>query len=166
MHTVPLKRSWKVALPVVLLGVAEVAVFIWAASRIGWWVLLIVMLTTVLGTVLLGVHSRASWRRLRESLSSGVTVRPASGAAFFGVLGAMLLILPGLIGNAAGLLLQLSPIQTALAARTGSHLSTRLKGGFTASTTSPLIIKGEVVDDDEAPESNIEGPVQLPQEDQ
>ncbi|MEG3630347.1 FxsA family membrane protein [Streptomyces poriticola] len=87
-----------------------------AAQTSGLVVLLILLAGLVLGSVVIKRAGRRAFRSLTETLqqqqSTGVPVaRPGSEGNGLTMLGGLLLIIPGLISDALGLLLLLPPVQ-------------------------------------------------------
>ncbi|MFI5907790.1 FxsA family protein [Dactylosporangium sp. NPDC051541] len=95
-----------------LLVIAEITVFVLVAQAIGWlWAILIGLATTIVGFMLVKREGVRAWRRFRAALGEG---RPAGGEVSDGVtglLGALLLIIPGYLTDAAGLLLLAPPVR-------------------------------------------------------
>lgn len=100
---------------VVLLGwpLAEIALFVVIGGKIGLWATLAwVLLSAVLGVLVLRLTMARQALALRDMRDPA---RLAAGGAM-GMLGGLLLILPGFLTDAMGILLLLPPVQ-ALAAR-------------------------------------------------
>ena len=99
-------------LVLVLIGwpVLEVFVFIEVARAIGWLTALVLLIaTSVLGAQLLRVQGRSAIERL--SLAVSERRAPASAAidGALGFLGGLLLVVPGFVTDALGLLLVFAP---------------------------------------------------------
>lgn len=120
---------------------AEVSALIWVAGEIGWWTLLILVLSSVVGVVLLQREWRRTWARLSDSLRTGQLPSGQLADASLVLGGGILLILPGLLSDIAGVLLLLPftrPfVRSALSWWAGRSL--QQPGG-------PVIIKGETVE--------------------
>jgi UPF0716 protein FxsA len=100
-------------LGLLLLAVAEIAAFVAVVHAIGaGWALLIIIATSVLGLALLRREGIRGWRRFREVAESGRPPGAQVSNSLIGLLGALLLALPGFITAAAGLLLLLPPVRT------------------------------------------------------
>lgn len=134
-----------------LLVLAEISVIIWVAGEIGWWTLVILMASTVLGLYLMQREWRKAWASLAESLRSGQLPTGRMANASLVLAGGILLTLPGLITDVLGLIL-LVPF-TRPFVRSGltwwvSRVAKNAPGG-------PVIIKGEATE--KQPETLIPG---------
>ncbi|RZU54324.1 FxsA membrane protein [Krasilnikovia cinnamomea] len=104
-------RGWAL-LPVgmLLLAVAEIVVFVAVVHAIGaGWAVLLLTAASVAGLLLLRREGVRGWRVWRAAADAG---RPAGGQvshALVGVLGALLLAVPGFLTAVAGLVLILPP---------------------------------------------------------
>src|SRR5215207_8044727 len=119
-----MRRGWALLpLGLLLLAVAEIAAFVAVVHAIGaGWALLIVVATSVLGLALLRREGARGWRGFRAAAESG---RPPGAQAInslVGLLGALLLAVPGSITAAVGLLLLVPPVRAL--ARLGVERST------------------------------------------
>lgn len=148
---------------------AEIAAILWVAGEIGWWTLVILSATTVLGIYLLQREWRKAWRSLSAALTSGQLPSGQLADASLVLMGGVLLVVPGLLTDVAGLLLLLPftrPfIRSGIAwwasktmQRSGA-VPTVIRGDVVTETVSwiPVIdssstendtIRGEVVEDD------------------
>jgi UPF0716 family protein affecting phage T7 exclusion len=90
--------------------IAEIYLMVIVAQAIGFfWMLALIFLSSVTGILVLRHRGRVHWRRLRGAVSER---RPPTREAFDGVMittGAALLIIPGFITTAIGLLLLFPP---------------------------------------------------------
>ena len=128
-------------LPVVLLGwpLVEIALFVVIGGKIGLWATLAwVLLTGVLGVLALRLTMARTALDLRAMRDPA---RMAAGGAM-GMLGGLLLILPGFLTDALGLLLLLPPVQ-ALAARV---ISSRIRVVRPRTSRDAGVIDGEYTD--------------------
>lgn len=100
---------WMTASGVALLlyVTAEVAALIWVASSIGWWTLVILLLSSFIGVFLLQREWRKAWGALSESLRSGQLPSGQMADATLILVGGVLLVLPGLLSDIFGALLLL-----------------------------------------------------------
>ncbi len=94
----------------VLWPLAELFVIVKLSEAIGFlWVLLLLIISWPIGTRIIKHQGRAALRRLRETLAAG---REPTDAVLDGVLvmvGGLLLLVPGFITDAIGLLLLVGP---------------------------------------------------------
>lgn len=106
-----------------LLAVAEIAVFIAVVNAIGaLWSLLLLAVTTVAGAVLLRREGIRGWRAFRAAAEAGRPPGPQVSNSLVGLLGAVLLATPGFLSSVIGLLLLVPP--TRWAARRGVERAT------------------------------------------
>ena len=120
-------RRVRVWAPLLLLGaaVAEIVAFVLVARWLGPPVaVLLALATSVLGGVLLRREGIRAWRRFRRAVDAGEPpgVRVADGLV--GLVGALLLALPGFVGDVLGLLLLVPPTR-ALARRAVERVAER-----------------------------------------
>ncbi|GAA2627622.1 hypothetical protein GCM10010399_69000 [Dactylosporangium fulvum] len=100
-----------------LLVIAEVVVFVLVAQVIGWgWAVLIGLATMLIGAMLLKREGVRAWRRFRAAVGEGRPAGTEVSDGLTGLLGALLLLTPGFITDAVGLLLLVPPVR-ALAVR-------------------------------------------------
>ena len=89
-----------------LLVIVEITVFVLVANAIGWWwAVLAGVATTVLGGILAKREGVRAWQRLRAAVSEGRPPGGEAGTGVAGLAGALLLLAPGFVTDAAGLLL-------------------------------------------------------------
>jgi UPF0716 protein FxsA len=107
-------RRGLVLLPIglLLLAVAEIAVFVAVVHAIGaGWSILLLAATTVVGLALLRREGIRGWRAFRAAAQAGRPPGAEVTHSLIGLLGALLLAMPGLITSAVGLLLVLPPFR-------------------------------------------------------
>jgi UPF0716 protein FxsA len=112
----------------VLWPLAELFVIVKLSEAIGFlWVLLLLIISWPIGWRLIRHQGRAALRRLRDALGAGQAPTSAVVNGALVLMGAVLLLVPGFITDAIGLLLLLPPTR-ALARRAvlANHRSTRL----------------------------------------
>ncbi len=116
----------------------EIGLFVVIGGRIGVWATLAwVVLSAVLGVLILRREARQGAVRLRGGMAA-LRAPGAVGAGLFRGLAAVLLILPGFLTDALGLLLLLPPVQVALIAA----LARRVRG-MEAGAVRPDVVEGE-----------------------
>ncbi|MER5451904.1 FxsA family membrane protein [Streptomyces sp. NPDC002766] len=147
------------------LGVAAWLVLeIWLLSMVagatsGFVVFLLLVAGFVLGGAVIKKAGRRAFQNLNEALQRGGTPQSGGGNGLM-MLGGLLLMIPGLISDAVGLLLLIPPVQKAVSRFTERTVDRKLReavpGGFgdafqQARIHRPdgKIVQGEVVRDDE-----------------
>ena len=117
------------ALLLVALGIAEVALFVLVAHLVGWpWAILAALATSILGMALLRREGARGWRRFRDAVAEG---RPPGREAVDGVvglLGGLLLLAPGFLTDAAGLLLLAPPVRVRVRRAVETRVSPQVAG--------------------------------------
>lgn len=151
-------RLWLGATSLVAIAyvAAEVAALIWVAGEIGWWTLLILLLTSLLGIYLMQREWRKTWGALSESLRSGQLPSGQMADASLILVGGLLLILPGLLSDIAGALLLLPFTRPFIRSAISWWAARALRNGGATAT----VIKGETVDVFEPPIPSIDTPNQ------
>ena len=110
-------------------GLVEIALFVLVGGWIGVWpVLGIVLLTAVLGGLVIRGQGLAMLRDMQRGPRGGMVPMAHGGLR---VLGGALLIMPGLLCDALGVLLLLPPVRSLLISALGNRF-----GGTTLHTTS------------------------------
>ena len=130
-----MRRTRLALLPIglLLLAVAEIAVFVAVVGAIGaGWSILLLAATTVLGLVLLRREGIRGWRAFRTAAQSGRPPGAQVTNSLVGLLGALLFAMPGLITSAVGLFLLLPPFRglarRAVTRAAERHVSTAVAG--------------------------------------
>ena len=104
-------------LALVLLPFAEVAALVLVGRAIGfWWTLGALVALTVVGVLLVRRETSRTYKALQETLNSGKMPADEVTDAILVMIGGFLLILPGFVSDAVGLLLVL-PFTRPLARR-------------------------------------------------
>ena len=112
-------------LGLLLLAMAEIATFVAVVHAIGvFWALLIVLGATIGGLALLRREGVKGWRAFRAAVESGRPPGAQVSNSLVGLLGALLLAVPGFITGVAGLLLVLPGLR-GLARRGVEHATER-----------------------------------------
>src|ERR671914_491701 len=125
-------------LPLVLLfivvPIAELAVIIQVGQEIGvWWTIAILVADSILGSLLMRAQGRAAWRRFNDAVQAGrVPAREVLDGALI-VFGGLLLLTPGFITDALGLVLLIPPTRALVRA----VLVRRLEHRMVAAATRP-----------------------------
>lgn len=152
-----------------------------ADASSGFVVFLLLVAGAVLGAVVMKSAGRRAFRNLTETLqqmpgqpgASAVPPGPAPGRKGNGflMLGGLLLMIPGVISDAAGLLLLVPPVRTALGRYTERSLERRMRAASPGSLSDAFqqarmhrpdgkVVQGEVIREDgsEARPRHDEGP--------
>jgi len=108
--------SWKGRLVLVglvlftVMPIVELSLLIEVGRRIGTlWTVAIVIGTGILGGTLLGIEGLGVFRKLKKEVEQGHIPQDQIIDGVLVVIGALLLITPGLITDTAGILLMISP---------------------------------------------------------
>ncbi|MER7794950.1 FxsA family membrane protein [Streptomyces sp. NPDC097640] len=133
----------------------------------GFTVFLLLLAGVVVGAAVIKRAGRRAWQNLSRSMQPGAVPQdPAaagSGGSSFTMLGGLLLMMPGLISDAAALVCLFPPTRALLRKRAEAMLSRRvgyvpgpMGGGFGQDRmrrSEGKVIQGEVIRDDEDPHS-------------
>lgn len=131
----------------VLLPVIEIALFILAGAEFGFWPTLgLVGLTTLTGVLVLRRQGSVTLRHLQEAQRglSDPTTPMAHGALLY--LAGLLLILPGFLTDAFGLLLLLPPVRRLILTRLSAGIRVHTSTGFRSRETHEDVIDGEATE--------------------
>jgi UPF0716 protein FxsA len=148
-------------LGLLLLAVAEIAVFIAVLHAIGGgWALLLIVVSTLAGFALLRREGIRGWRAFRAAAESGRPPGAQVSDSLVGLLGALLLALPGFITAVAGLLL-LTPGIRGLARRgVESFTAGRVSAVVAGDLFGPRRVRvrrGDPIDVTEPPVTTVPG---------
>ena len=117
----------------ITIPIVELFVILQIGEAIGvWWTIGLLIADSILGSMLMRSQSRAAWRRFNETLAAG---RPPARETIDGVLiifGGALLLTPGFVTDAFGLVLLLPPTRAIVR----SLLVRRFAGRMVVSATS------------------------------
>ncbi|WP_133916313.1 FxsA family membrane protein [Streptomyces sp. NBC_00582] len=127
-----------------------------AAATSGFVVFLLLVAGFVLGSVVIKRAGRRAFRNLNEALQRGGSPSKGSGNGLM-MLGGLLLMIPGLLSDAAGLLLLLPPVQKAVSSYTERKLLAAATPGSLGDAFQQArihrpdgkVVQGEVVRDEE-----------------
>ncbi|KAB1911153.1 FxsA family protein [Micromonospora sp. AMSO31t] len=108
-----MRRGLKYVPPaLLLLALVELAVFVLVGRGIGFgFAVLLVFAASLLGLVLLRREGMRAWRGFRAAVESRQPPGQQVTDGLVGLLGALLLALPGLVSGAVGLLLLVPPVR-------------------------------------------------------
>jgi UPF0716 protein FxsA len=94
----------------ILVPIAELAVIIQVGQAIGvWWTILVLIADSIFGALLLRSQGRAAWRRFTAALRAGQVPGREVADGVLVIFGGALLLTPGFLTDAAGLLCLLPP---------------------------------------------------------
>jgi UPF0716 protein FxsA len=142
-------------LGLLLLAMAEIAAFVAVVHAIGaFWALLIVLGATIAGLALLRREGVKGWRAFRAAAESGRPPGAQVSNSLIGLLGALLLAMPGFITGVTGLVLLLPGIR-GLARRGVEHATARrVSAAVAGDLFGPRRVRvrrGDPVEPEEAP---------------
>jgi UPF0716 protein FxsA len=124
-----------ILLLLILWPLAELFVVIEIAQTIGILLtILLLVVTWPLGTWALRSEGRAAWRRLSAAVAAGRSPGREVLDGALVLIGGLLLIIPGFISDAFGVLALLPPTRALLRRVLGGHLQSRLVVGATRFT--------------------------------
>ncbi|MGC4892866.1 FxsA family protein [Micromonospora sp. DT31] len=108
-----MRRGLKfVPVALLLLAVLELTVFVLVGRAVGFGVaVLLVFAASLLGLVLLRREGMRAWRGFRAAAQAGRPPGPEVTDGLVGLLGALLLALPGMFSGVVGLLLLVPPLR-------------------------------------------------------
>jgi UPF0716 protein FxsA len=130
------------AIVFVILAIAEIVAFVLLAKAIGLvWAILIAIVTSAIGLALLRREGSRGWRRFRTAVAEGRPPGRAGVDGAVGLLGAVLLLTPGFISDAAGLLLLAPPIRAAARAGVRRAAESRISPSIAGQVFGPRSVR-------------------------
>ncbi|GAA1535119.1 FxsA family protein [Nocardioides humi] len=139
-----------VLLAVVALVVLELAVLVGVARLIGpWWTVLLLVLDTLLGAWLVKREGRRAWRALRERVETGRVPGRELADSVLVLLGGVLLISPGFLSDALGLLLVLPVTRPLFRGLLVAYAGRQVVRRTNVARPGPTVVRGEVIDEGE-----------------
>ncbi|MBO0868071.1 MAG: FxsA family protein [Micromonosporaceae bacterium] len=121
---------------------AEIAVLALAIRWIGvGWTVLLVLATSVLGGWLLRREGVRAWRRFREAAQAGRAPGVEASNGVLGLIGAILLILPGFLTDLAGLALLLPFVRRLARGRLQALAERRVSPALAADLFGPRRVR-------------------------
>jgi UPF0716 protein FxsA len=114
----------RILLGLLLLPIAELAVFIAVAMQIGLALTVgLTLAASLAGLIMLKIAGRTSLARVQVAMADGrISAAEVRGGSFFTALAGILLVAPGFLTDILALLLLAPPVQHALAAAVGRAL--------------------------------------------
>lgn len=141
-------------LALIAVPLLELAAFVAVGLEVGW-LLAIALLAgmSLLGAVALRAESRAALAGVSLAASERRSPAPAAIDAALGLLGAVLLLLPGFVTGALGVVLLISPTRHAVRRTLSRHFARRvMRFGIAAERFSPragrVDVDATAIDDD------------------
>src|SRR5690349_6607639 len=128
----------------VVLAIAEIVVFVLVAKAIGLaWAILIALVTSAVGLWLLRREGTRGWRRFRGAVNEGRPPGREGVDGFVGLLGALLLLTPGFLTDAVGLLLLAPPIRAAARAGVRRAAESRISPSVAGQVFGPRFVRAK-----------------------
>jgi len=114
-------------LALIALPIVEVLAFVAVGFAIGWVGAVALLLgSSVLGLFMIRAEGRAGLARVSLAASEGRAPGPAAVDAALGLLGAVLLAVPGFVTAAVGVLLLIAPVRRTVRRLLSRHLARRV----------------------------------------
>jgi UPF0716 protein FxsA len=152
-------------LVVLVVGVLEIAVFLLVAKWLGVaWAVLLVLIASLLGGALLRREGVRAWRRFREAANAGQPPGAQAVDGLVGLVGALLLAVPGLVTGVLGAALLIPPIRRLVGRRAETSAARRLSPAAVGDLFGPRRVRvrrGDPIRDpvvDSAPPPSPPGP--------
>ncbi|MEU5091938.1 FxsA family membrane protein [Streptomyces sp. NPDC021356] len=131
-----------------------------AGAAGGFTVFLLLVAAFVLGAVVIKRAGRRAFQNLNEALQRGATPSARRGGNGLMMLGGLLLMIPGMISDAVGLLLLIPPVQRAVGRFAERTVDRRLRAAAPGTLGDAFqqvrihrpdgkVVQGEVIRDDE-----------------
>ena len=143
-------------LALIAVPLLEVAAFVAVGLSVGWLLAIALLAgTSLLGVVALRAEGRAALAGVSLAASERRSPGPAAVDAALGLLGAVLLVVPGFVTDALGAVLLISPTRHVVRRMLSRHLARRvMRFAVTAerfsSRPSPADVDATAIDDDRA----------------
>ena len=156
-----------ILVPFAALAVAEIVILVLVADRIGWWTLPLLAATMALGVWLTQREWARAWQGLADSLRTGSLPPGRMADAILILVGGMLLIMPGFLTDALGLLFLLPFTRPLVRSGIGWWAGKAQRPTDGAPTTvTGQVVEGEVVEEQPSEETPrvVRGEVEPPSE--
>jgi UPF0716 protein FxsA len=132
----------RVFLAGVATAVAEVVVFVVVGNWLGWgWAVLLVLAASLAGALLLRRESVEAWRRLRDVAQAGLPPGRQVVDGLVGLVGALLLAVPGLLTGAVGALLLIPPVRRLVGRQAERRATGRLSSAAAGDLFGPRRVR-------------------------
>jgi UPF0716 protein FxsA len=138
----------------IVVPLIEIYVLIQVGQVIGpWWTILLLVLDSILGTWLIKREGGRTWRALRDALDGGRMPGTELADGALVLIGGTLMLAPGFVTDAFGILLIVPVTRPFFRRLLTTVVARRLILNVTRPGPGPSsgpVIRGEVVDDDQA----------------
>ena len=132
----------------VVMPIVEIVVLIQVGQVIGpWWTILLLVLDSVVGAWLIKREGRRAWRALRERVESGRMPARELADGVLVVLGGALMLSPGFVTDALGILLILPVTRPLFRSLLLSYAGRQAVRRTNGTRPGPRVVRGEVVDE-------------------
>jgi UPF0716 protein FxsA len=136
------RRAGLIGIGLLITGVAEIALLVLVAHWIGLGLtVLLVLATSLLGGWLLRQEGVRAWRALRDASLEQRPPGAEVSRGLLGLLGGVLLMVPGFITDLVGLALLLPPVRRLVGAGAQRYLERRLSPGTAGSLFGPRRVR-------------------------
>ena len=157
------QRFGLIVVGILATAVVEFAVLVVVARLLGVEpTLLLVLATMLLGGWLLRREGLRAWRSLRQASTQGRPAGPEVTDGLVGLLGAVLLLVPGFVTGALGLLLLVPPVRAASRAVVRRRIERRFSSAVAGDLFGPWQVRvrrGASATGTAAPDEPIEGEI-------
>jgi UPF0716 protein FxsA len=136
------RRLGLAGLALLIIGAVEIALFILVAHWIGIGAtILLAVATSLVGGMLLRREGIKAWRSLRAAELAGQPPGPQVSRGLLGLFGGLLLVIPGFLTDAIGLILLVPPLRAAAASGVQWAAERRLSSAAVGDLYGPRRVK-------------------------
>lgn len=134
-----------IPLALLVTAIIEVVAFVLVASAIGWgWAVLLVIATSIVGSLLMRREGIRAWTRFRDVTAAGERPGPHLTRAFVGMIGTFLLMIPGFVTDVIGAALLVPPLRSAAGRGVAGVASRRLSSATMGEYFGPRKVRAKV----------------------
>jgi UPF0716 protein FxsA len=145
---------------VLVSAVVELIVLIAVARLIGVGLTVLLVLATMLaGGWLLQREGLRAWRALRDATAQGRPVGPEASDGLVGLIGAVLLLVPGFVTDALGLVLLIPPVRGAVRGTVRRRVERRFSPAAAGDLFGPRQVRVRTRRGQVPPDEPIEGEI-------
>ncbi len=153
------RLGW-IGVAVLATAVVELLVLILVARLLGVGAtLLLILVTMLVGGWLLQREGLRAWRALRRAALEHRPIGPDASDGLVGLLGAVLLLVPGFVTDAVGLLLLVPPVRQAARRVVRRRVERRFSAAVAGDLFGPREVRVRVRRDEPPPGEPIEGEI-------